>query len=69
MTTAESTLCTLDRRIFRALKGSRLQHRYMSLNGRVSRAFASTRQYAVNIPACGTMYLNKIDLVNLYLYY
>jgi FkbM family methyltransferase len=41
----------------------------MSLNRRVARAFASTRQHAVNIPDCGTMYLNKIDLVNLYLYY
>ena len=69
MDTVESTLCTLDRRIFRALKGTRLQHEYMSLNRRICRAIASTRRYAVNIPGCGTMYLNKVDLVNLYLYY
>jgi FkbM family methyltransferase len=41
----------------------------MSLNRRIYRAVADTRRHAVNIPGCGLMYLNKVDLVNLYLYY
>jgi len=65
-----TTLGRLDRRIFRALKGSRLlQHEYLSLNRRLNRALAGGRRYGVAIPGCGLMHLNKVDLVNLYLYY
>ena len=66
----ETLLGRLDRKIFRALKGSRwLQHEYLSLNRRLSRAWGRGRRYAVAIPGCGSMRLNKVDLVNLYLYY
>jgi FkbM family methyltransferase len=66
----ETLLGRLDRKIFRTLRGSRwLQHEYLSLNRRVSRVWGRDRRYAVAVPGCGSMRLNKVDLVNLYLYY
>jgi len=69
MLNLSSALSALDRGVFRALGGTKLAEQYFWINRYVFARFLPRTRFWVNVPECGWMWLDKVDVVNLFLYY
>ncbi len=59
----------LDRAAFSVLRRLGYGARYFGMNRRIFAKWAPESRFLVRVPGCGRMWLNKVDAINLYLYY
>ena len=64
-----SLFAAVDRAMFRLLRGTALAERYFWLNRIAFARLLPEQRFWVDVPDCGWMWLDKVDVVNLFLYY